>query len=47
VLADGVISEQGSHDELMTLSGLYARLFTRQAEGYTQELAESTAASGG
>ena len=34
VLSDGVIGEQGSHDDLMGLSGIYAKLFTLQARGY-------------
>jgi ATP-binding cassette subfamily B protein len=34
VLSGGVISEQGGHDALMTLSGTYAKLFTLQARGY-------------
>ena len=34
VLSGGVITEQGSHDDLMALSGSYARLFTLQARGY-------------
>jgi ATP-binding cassette subfamily B protein len=34
VLSGGVISEQGSHDDLMALSGTYAKLFTLQARGY-------------
>ena len=43
VLDDGVISEQGSHDALMALAGLYARLFCLQAKGYAQV---ATAADG-
>ncbi|WP_306368057.1 ABC transporter ATP-binding protein [Nocardiopsis sp. CC223A] len=35
VLQEGVIAEQGGHDELMRRNGEYARLFTLQAEGYT------------
>jgi ATP-binding cassette subfamily B protein len=31
VLADGVIREDGSHDELMAVSGRYAEMFTLQA----------------
>jgi ATP-binding cassette subfamily B protein len=34
VLSAGVITEQGSHDDLMALSGTYAKLFTFQARGY-------------
>lgn len=35
VLSDGRITESGSHDELMTLGGQYAELFTLQASSYT------------
>jgi len=34
VLADGTVAERGSHPELMTAGGTYARLFTVQADGY-------------
>lgn len=34
VLEKGVISEQGSHDELMKNDGLYKEMFDIQAEGY-------------
>jgi len=47
VLDDGVVCEQGSHDALMARGGLYASLFTRQAEGYTREPARSAAAADG
>jgi ATP-binding cassette subfamily B protein len=41
VLADGIISEQGSHDALMARAGLYARLFSLQAKGYADPAAEA------
>ncbi|GAB2695138.1 ABC transporter ATP-binding protein [Kitasatospora kifunensis] len=34
VLSDGRIVERGSHEELMTLGGNYAELYTLQADGY-------------
>jgi ATP-binding cassette subfamily B protein len=34
VLADGVVAEQGRHDELMAAGGRYATLFSLQADGY-------------
>lgn len=34
VLKDGEVIEQGDHDELMKLDGLYAELFTLQASAY-------------
>jgi ATP-binding cassette subfamily B protein len=34
VLRQGAIAEQGTHDQLLTLNGLYAELFRLQAEGY-------------
>jgi len=34
VMANGRIMEQGSHEELLTLNGRYAHLFSLQAEGY-------------
>lgn len=34
VIEDGEISERGTHDELMSLDGHYATLFSLQAEGY-------------
>ncbi|MEU0990235.1 ABC transporter ATP-binding protein [Streptomyces sp. NPDC005953] len=37
VLADGRISECGSHGELVALHGEYARLFALQASGYTDD----------
>ena len=35
VLDDGRITEQGTHDELMALDGLYANLYNLQREKYT------------
>jgi ATP-binding cassette subfamily B protein len=34
VLENGQITEQGSHEELITKKGLYCEMFTSQAEGY-------------
>ena len=34
VLRQGAIAEQGTHDQLLKLNGLYAELFRLQAEGY-------------
>ena len=34
VLDGGRITERGTHDQLMSMAGSYARLFTRQAGGY-------------
>ncbi|HEV2374735.1 MAG TPA: ATP-binding cassette domain-containing protein, partial [Streptosporangiaceae bacterium] len=35
VLAHGEVIEQGSHEALMAGAGVYARLFSLQAEGFT------------
>jgi ABC-type multidrug transport system fused ATPase/permease subunit len=34
VLADGVVSESGSHNELMSANGLYARMYESQSSWY-------------
>lgn len=34
VVADGRVTETGSHDELVRLGGLYAELFELQAAAY-------------
>jgi len=34
VLEGGVITEMGSHTELMAQNGTYAHLFNTQAQGY-------------
>ncbi|WP_182897179.1 ABC transporter ATP-binding protein [Microbispora sp. H10830] len=36
VLADGAVAEQGTHEELIALDGVYAGLFHMQAEGYAE-----------
>ena len=46
VLSDGVIGEQGDHDTLMARDGLYARLFTMQAQGYSAAPATMAVADG-
>jgi ATP-binding cassette, subfamily B, bacterial len=40
VLADGRVTEQGSHEELIARGGRYAELFRLQAERFTEEVAE-------
>nr|BFE89032.1 hypothetical protein GCM10020093_116330 [Planobispora longispora] len=39
VLVDGRVTERGSHTDLMASAGEYARLFSLQAEGYTEPAA--------
>jgi len=34
VLQQGAITEEGTHEELVSNNGLYAELFRLQAEGY-------------
>jgi ATP-binding cassette, subfamily B, bacterial len=46
VLSDGAVREQGDHDTLMARGGLYARLFTMQAQGYSAVPATVAAAHG-
>jgi ATP-binding cassette, subfamily B, bacterial len=36
VLEDGVVSESGSHEELVAMGGTYAQLFRLQARGYLE-----------
>lgn len=36
LLQDGVVAERGTHDELVAAGGTYARLFSIQAQGYTE-----------
>lgn len=36
VLKEGQVVEHGSHEELMTLAGLYAELFSLQAAAYVE-----------
>jgi len=37
VLSDGKVSQAGSHDELMTAGGLYARMYASQSAWYAKE----------
>ncbi|WP_433499742.1 ABC transporter ATP-binding protein [Sphaerimonospora sp. CA-214678] len=37
ILSDGIITEEGNHDTLMSLNGEYAKLFRLQASGYQME----------
>ena len=37
VLADGRITEQGTHDELMALAGQYAQMYTLQASRFRDD----------
>jgi len=36
VLKDGAIAEEGTHESLMKQSGIYARMFRKQAKGYIE-----------
>ncbi|MFI6587780.1 ABC transporter ATP-binding protein [Embleya sp. NPDC050493] len=36
VIADGTVHESGTHEQLMAIDGVYAELFTTQAEGYEE-----------
>ncbi len=40
VFSGGVIAEQGTHEELMEKGGEYSEMFTLQASGYKEEVAE-------
>ncbi|MEV4412267.1 ABC transporter ATP-binding protein [Catellatospora sp. NPDC049609] len=43
VLDAGAVVEQGTHDELMSAGGAYARMFTAQAAGYQDERVDGPA----
>ena len=34
VLKDGAIAEEGNHEQLIALNGIYASMFRKQAKGY-------------
>ena len=38
VLSDGKIAEQGSHQKLMKLQGIYADMYNRQRRWYQDEI---------
>jgi ATP-binding cassette subfamily B protein len=46
VLAAGAVTERGTHAQLMDVGGTYARLFSRQAEGYQDRPAAPPAPDG-
>ena len=41
VLADGLVAEEGDHDALMARNGRYARLFSLQAQGFSDGMPEA------
>jgi ATP-binding cassette subfamily B protein len=47
VLEHGRITEDGSHDELMTAGGQYARMFSLQASSYTGDIDAAASRQGG
>ncbi len=47
VLDDGRIVERGSHDALLDLNGIYARMFHRQARGYLEGYGDPEGLLGG
>ena len=47
VLKGGVVAEEGTHDELVTLGGVYAELHRIQTESGPNVVAEATATAGG
>ena len=42
LLKDGCVREQGSHEELMGLHGIYANMYETQQSWYTEDKAEET-----